>query len=66
MIANLDDKSKEDLRANKNLNVYKGAIYENIVAEALKKQEYELFYYKRENTTLEEDFFVRQRNRLCR
>lgn len=33
----LDEEAQEDLRANKNLNVYKGALYENIVGEALVK-----------------------------
>ena len=64
LIANLDDESQEDLRANRNMNVYKGALYENIVAEILNKQGYELFYYKRENSTLEQDFFVRTKNSL--
>lgn len=64
LIANLDEESQEDLRANKNMNVYKGALYENIVAEALNKQDYELFYYKRENATLEQDFFVRTKKSL--
>ena len=49
----------KDLRANKNLGVYKGALYENMVAEALIKQGYKLFYYKKEDSTLEEDFFIR-------
>ena len=52
------------MRANKNLGVYKGAIFENVVAESLKKQGYELYYYKREDSTLEEDFFVRDINSL--
>ncbi|MDD3253603.1 MAG: AAA family ATPase [Lachnospiraceae bacterium] len=59
LVAMLDEEAQEDLRANKNLNVYKGALYENIVGEALKKSGYGLYYYKRENSTLEEDFFVR-------
>ncbi len=50
-------KASDDLRANRNLGVYKGALYESIVAEALRKSGYELYYYKRENSTLEEDFF---------
>ena len=33
----LDDESSDDLRANRNLDVYKGGLYENIVAEALVK-----------------------------
>ncbi|MCR5119403.1 MAG: ATP-binding protein [Lachnospiraceae bacterium] len=60
----LDDESQEDLRANKNLGIYKGALYESIVGEALYKQGYPLFYYKREDGTLEEDFFIRNRNKL--
>lgn len=63
-VANLDDESQEDLRANRNMNVYKGALYENIVAEILSKQGYELFYYKKENSTLEQDFFVRTKKTL--
>lgn len=59
LVAMLDDEAQEDLRANRNLNVYKGALYENVVAEALRKSGYGLFYYKREDSTLEEDFFVR-------
>lgn len=64
LIASLDEESQEDLRANKNMNVYKGGLYENIVAEALCKQGYELFYYKKENSTLEQDFFVRTKKSL--
>ena len=63
-VAMLDEEAQEDLRANKNLGVYKGALYENIVGEALKKSGYDLYYYKRENSTLEEDFFVRTQNSL--
>mgnify|MGYP007025297347 CR=1 FL=1 len=36
------------LWANKNLGVYKGALYENIVGEALVKSGCGLYYYKRE------------------
>jgi hypothetical protein len=34
------------------------------VAEILSKQGYELFYYKKENSTLEQDFFVRTKKTL--
>ena len=64
LTAMLDDESQEDLRANKNLGVYKGALYESIVGEALYKQGYSLFYYKREDGTLEEDFFIRGKDYL--
>lgn len=64
LVAQLDDESQLDLRAHKNLGVYKGALYENIAAEALIKQGYALYYYKREDSTLEEDFFVRDTDSL--
>ena len=63
-VAMLDEEAQDDLRANRNLGVYKGALYENIVAEALTKCGYPLVYYKREDSTLEEDFFVRTRTNL--
>lgn len=59
LVAMLDEEAQDDLRANRNLGVYKGALYENVVGEALVKSGYGLYYYKRENSTLEEDFFVR-------
>ena len=64
LVAMLDDEASADLRANRNLDVYKGGLYENAIGEALKKQGYGLFYYKRENSTLEEDFFVRTKASL--
>lgn len=64
LVAMLDDEAQEDLRANKNLGIYKGALYENIVGEALSKSGYSLYYYKKENSTLEEDFFVRTKESL--
>jgi len=64
LLAMLDDESQYDVRANQNLGVYKGALYENFVAEAFAKNGLPLCYYKRENSTLEEDFFVRNTNNL--
>ena len=64
LVASLDDESQIDLRANKNLGIYKGALYENFVAEALVKQGYGLYYYSKDNSTLEEDFFIRSANEL--
>ena len=64
LIAMLDEEAQEDLRANKNLGVYKGALYGNIVGEALVKSGYPLYYYKREDSTLEEDFFIRTAEEL--
>lgn len=59
LIANLDEDSSEDLRKNQNLGTYKGAIYENLVAQMLVDAGFDLFYYKKENSQLEMDFFVR-------
>ena len=64
LVASLDDEAQVDLRANKNLGVYKGALYENFAAEAFIKQGYGLYYYSKENSTLEEDFFIRSSNEL--
>ena len=64
LVAMLDEESQDDLRANKNLGVYKGGLYENIVADALVKSGYPLYYYKREDSTLEEDFFLRSASSL--
>ena len=64
LVASLDDEAQDDLRARKNLGVYKGALYENIVGEAIVKSGGDLYYYKREDSTLEEDFFMRTSNAL--
>ena len=64
LVAMLDDEAQENLRVNKNLGVYKGALYENIVGEALVKAGYDLYYYKKDNSTLEQDFFVRNKENL--
>ena len=64
LIASLDEEAQEDLRANKNLGTYKGAIYENIVGDMLVKQGYRLFYYHSDKPSLEMDFFVRDADSL--
>ena len=64
LIASLDDEAQEDLRRNKNLGTYKGAIYENIVGDMLVKQGYNLYYYNSDKPSLEMDFFVRDYNSL--
>lgn len=65
LIASLDEEAQEDLRANKNFGTYKGAIYENVVGEMLRKSGYEqLYFYRHDNPSLEMDFFVRDANSL--
>ena len=65
LIASLDEEAQEDLRANRNFGTYKGAIYENIVGEMLRKSGYEqLYYYKKDSPAIEMDFFVRDEDSL--
>ena len=64
LIASLDEEAQDDLRANKNLGTYKGAIYENIVGDMLVKQGYDLYYYSNDKPSIEMDFFLRDANSL--
>ena len=60
----MDEEAQLDLRRNKNFNTYKGAIYENIVADMLVKEGYNLYFYRDETGRLEMDFFVRDADSL--
>lgn len=64
LVASLDEEAQIDLRENKNFNTYKGAIYENVVADMLVKEGYSLFFYRNEKGTVEMDFFIRDANSL--
>lgn len=64
LIASLDEESQEDVRQNQNFGTYRGAIYENIVGDMLVKQGYRLYYYRNEKSTMEMDFFVRDKSSL--
>lgn len=64
LVASLDEESQEDMRVNKNYGTYKGAIFENVVADMLAKQGYALYFYRNEKSTLEMDFFVRDATSL--
>ncbi len=64
LIGSLDEEAQEDLRNNKNFNAYKGAIYENVVGEMLLKQGFPLYFYRNEKSTVEMDFFVRDKDSL--
>lgn len=59
LLSQLDDEAQNDFRRNNNLNIYQGGLFESIVGEALVKSGYELRYFKKENSTLREEFFVR-------
>ena len=64
LVASLDEEAQDDLRENKNLGTYKGAIYENIVGDMLVKQGYHLYFYKQEKPPVEMDFFIRDAESL--
>ena len=64
LVSQLDEEAQLDVRKNRNLGTYKGALYENFVAEAFVKQNLPLVYYKKDDSTLEEDFFVRTADEL--
>lgn len=59
LISMLDKEACDDVRVNRNLGIYKGGLNENIVAEALTKSGRSLYYWKRDDSSLEMDFFVR-------
>jgi len=64
LLGQLDEESQRDFRMNRNLGTYKGGLFENIVGEALSKSGAPLVYYKREDSTLEIDFFLRDAEHL--
>ncbi|MDE6228000.1 MAG: ATP-binding protein [Muribaculaceae bacterium] len=59
LVASLDEEAQIDLRVNRNFSTYKGALYENVVSDMLRKAGYGLYYYRNEKSTIEIDFFIR-------
>ena len=64
LVSMLDEESQEDVRIRRNLGTWKGGLFENIVAEALVKAGAVLAYYRKENSTLAMDFFLRRGDNL--
>ena len=64
LLYSLDKESKDDIIIKNNQSTYKGGVYENIIAEALYKSGIELYYYKKEDSTLEEDFITRDKESI--
>ena len=64
LIGMLDKAAGEDVRVNRNFGIFKGGLYENIVAEALTKAGCELYYWRRDESPLEMDFFLRDSESL--
>lgn len=61
LMAMLEDGSQQDI-LNGNLGIYKGAIYENIIADIFTKKDKKIYYFEY-NSTLEIDFFIRYNNK---
>jgi len=59
LLAQLDEEAQADVRVRRSLGTWKGGLFENIVAEALVKSGEDAFYFKKDNSTLEMDFFLR-------
>ena len=64
LVASLDEEAQLDLRQNRNFGTYKGALFENIVAQMLVQQGYGTYYYRNPQGTLEMDFFIRDAHSL--
>jgi hypothetical protein len=58
LMAMLEDGSQEDI-IDGNLGIYKGAVYENIIADIFSKSGKKLYYFE-QNGKLEIDFFIRK------
>lgn len=61
LMAMLEDGAQEDI-IDGNLGIYKGAIYENIIADIFTKSGKKLYYYERDSK-LEIDFVIRYRRK---
>lgn len=58
LVAMLEDGSQSNI-VKGNLGIYKGAVYENIIADIFTKQNKKLYYFEKPNR-LEVDFIIRQ------
>ena len=61
LMAMLEKGSQEDI-IDGNLGIYKGAIYENIIADIFSKANKKLYYFEH-NSKIEIDFFIRLKGR---
>lgn len=62
LMAMMDDGSQLEIIKG-NLGIYKGAIYENIIADIFNKSGKKLYYFEK-NSTLEIDFIIRYNNEI--
>ena len=62
LCAMLNDGTQKDI-IDDTLKIYKGAIYENLIADIFSKSGKSLYYYKKENSQAEIDFFIRYKEK---
>ena len=63
LIAMLDDPDAQIDIIDGNLGIYKGALYENVIADLLGKKGYSLYYFEY-NSTLELDFIIKYNHEI--
>lgn len=61
-MAMLEDGSQQEI-IDGNLGIYKGAIYENVIADIFGKLDKKLYYFEK-NSTIEIDFMIRFNNKI--
>ncbi|MDR0951059.1 MAG: ATP-binding protein [Candidatus Ancillula sp.] len=61
LVSMLGEDAAKDIIDN-NLGIYKGAIYENIIADILHKNKHKLYFFEK-NSKIEMDFFIRYRDK---
>ncbi len=64
LIGSLDEESQRDLRNNQNFGTYKGALYENIIAEMLTKAGFDLYFYRDDKNKIAMDFILRDEKNI--
>ncbi len=62
LISMLEDGSQADIIMG-NLQIYKGAVFENIIADIFSKNERKLYYFEKDSK-IELDFLIRYKNQL--
>lgn len=64
LIATLNSIALNDYKFNNNLNIYNGALMENVLAISLVKQGFDLYFYRNNDSTVELDFIIEGKDSL--
>ena len=63
-ISSLDEETRKDIINNDNYQIHSGALFESLISESLIKQGYKLYFYKKEDASIELDFVLRYKNEI--